>query len=235
MSEIEWYHSIDLGPALGVTPGSCKDDAARLRYMSLPASLENQDVLDIGSWDGYFAFAAEARGARSVLATDIWGDYQIVGLQQCNRSTDGILFAAEVLKSNVKTQYSNVYDLCETIWAKDPEYLADVVIFPGVLYHLKEPMRALAEIYRIMAPGGLLILETHLDLMKLLRPAVALYRSSECNRDETNYCGPNPAAVEVMLTWAGFHSIQFQGGINLDAWPDLQTVNQARGAWHARK
>jgi tRNA (mo5U34)-methyltransferase len=233
MAGIPWYHEIDLGPELGVTPGGCKNDHIRLGYMNLPPSLEGLDVLDIGSWDGLFAFEAERRGASTVVATDIWGDYRIHDGRFLNGG-EGIKFACEVLHSKVKLLYASVYELPSAIWNENPEYLADVVMFPGVLYHLKNPLAALEAIYTIMAPDGLLILETHIDLVSLERPAMALYEKG-AGGDETNYTGPNRAAVELLLKWAGFRDLQFQGGINLDQWPDLRTVNMARAAWHARK
>lgn len=228
MAEISWYHQIDLGPELGITPGICTNDKTRLAYMHLPETFENHHVIDVGSWDGYFAFEAARRGA-SVLATDTWGDSAI-------NDGEGIRFACEVLEPNIQLLYSNVYELATSVWNQDPEYMADDVIFAGVLYHLQHPLAALEQIYKILVPGGLLILETHLDLLTLRRPAMALYREDEASAgDHTNFCGPNPIAVELMLKWAGFHDIQFQGGINLEEFADLQTINKARGAWHARK
>lgn len=235
MAEIRWYHRIDLGPELGVTPGGSDKDQERLAYMKLPASFAGLDVVDIGSWDGFFAFEAERRGASRVIATDIWGDYFVPNINMRNLQ-DGLNFAIEALNSKVAGLYSSVYDLCQNIWEEiDEEFMADVVICPGVLYHLRNPLHALQEISNIMSRDGLLIVETHLDLLALKRPAIALYRGDECANDATNFTGPNPAAVETLLEWAGFHNIEFQGGINLDAWPDPHVINYARGAWHARK
>lgn len=234
MNAIQWFHSIDLGPELGCTPGACKDDHIRLKYMNMPASLEGMTCLDVGTWDGYFAFEMEKRGAEKVVATDIWGDYEVLGLDLHNTGR-GFQFARARLNSKVEALYASVYEIDDIIWGLDAEIAFDVIVYAGVLYHLKDPLESLKRINRLLAPGGLLILETHLDLMKFPRPAIALYTGDECNRDETNYCGPNPAAVEILLKWSGFNNIAFQGGMNLDTFPDPTVVNQARGAWHARK
>lgn len=237
MAEIRWYHRIDLGPELGVTPGGSDKDAERLDYMKLPASFAGLDVVDVASWDGYFAFEAERRGASRIVATDIWGDYYVPNIAMRNMQS-GIEFAIKALNSKVVTLYSSVYDLSQRIWSElDEEFMADVVLFPGVLYHLQNPLDALQEIYKVMSRDGLLIVETHLDLLALARPAIALYRGDEAANDATNFTGPNPAAVETLLEWAGFRDIAFQGGINFNTWPvpDVHTINYARGAWHARK
>lgn len=234
MEEIQWYHSIDLGPELGRTNGHCKDDHVRLDYMALPVSFEEKTCLDVGSWDGFFAFEMERRGAALVVASDIWGDYEVKGHQMQNTGA-GFDFAHQVLKSNVQKCYSSVYEVDQSIWAANPEIMFDVIVYAGVLYHVQEPVQSLRVLHRLLAPGGLLILETHLDMMEFPRPAIALYTGSECNNDETNFCGPNPPAVEIMLEWAGFQQIDFKGGINLNKFPDPTVVNQARGAWHAIK
>lgn len=234
MAEIEWYHRIDLGSELGTTPGICPDDSVRLSYMNIPNDLHGMTVLDVGAWDGKFAFEAERNGAARVLATDIWGHYTM-GKENLFNSGEGILFASTVLKSKIQLLNCSIADMPEAIWDADPGARFDLILCAGVVYHLQNPLQALVNLERLLAPDGLLILETHLDLLSLDRPAIALYPSNECAEDPTNYCGPNRAAVETLLRWAGFSDIRFQGGINLSAWPELQTVNYGRGAWHARR
>jgi hypothetical protein len=84
-AEIHWFHSIDLGkgqPTPGVKSAATLE--AETTYLELPARLDGMSVLDIGTWDGYFAFEMERRGATSVTALDYyawatdqsrWGQY----------------------------------------------------------------------------------------------------------------------------------------------------------------
>jgi len=69
-----WWHSIDLGHGV-TTPGrkSTEQLRAELAALDLP-SLSGKTVLDVGAWDGYFAFEAERRGAARVVALDhfVW-------------------------------------------------------------------------------------------------------------------------------------------------------------------
>jgi tRNA (mo5U34)-methyltransferase len=139
-------------------------------------------VFDIGAWDGFYSFEAERRGAKRVLATDSftwsgqgWG------------SKRGFELARKLLNSKVEDLNIDVMDL-------SPEKVGmfDVVLFLGVLYHLKHPMLALERVFSVTKE--LLILDTHVDLLGSKRPAIAFYPGSEVNRDNTNWSGPNPAA-----------------------------------------
>ena len=73
-----WWHSIRL-PDGRLTPGEKSVDVleAQWRALALPP-LAGRSVLDVGAWDGWFSFGAEAEGAARVVALDsfVWGrDY----------------------------------------------------------------------------------------------------------------------------------------------------------------
>jgi tRNA (mo5U34)-methyltransferase len=82
----------------------------------------------------------------------------------------------------------------------------DIVLFLGVLYHMRHPWLTLERVGSVT--GKLLILETHLDMLDYDRPAIALYPSDELNGDPSNWCGPNIAAVESMLRTVGFSRVE---------------------------
>src|SRR5919201_5774181 len=65
----EWYHTIELAPGV-VTPGWF-DTRKVVGRLPLPASLAGMWCLDIGTFDGFWAFEMERRGAEEVLAIDI--------------------------------------------------------------------------------------------------------------------------------------------------------------------
>jgi tRNA (mo5U34)-methyltransferase len=73
----------------------------------------------------------------------------------------------------------------------------DLVLFLGVLYHLRNPFLALEKVASVTRSS--LIVETVVDLLGMKRPAMAFYAGTELNRDPTNWWGPNPAAVVAML------------------------------------
>lgn len=81
----------------------------------------------------------------------------------------------------------------------------DVVLFLGVLHHMKHPQLALERVASVTR--DLLIIETHVDLLHLREPAMAIYPAGELDRDPTNWCGPNLGALEWMLRDVGFSEL----------------------------
>ncbi len=77
VSEINWYHTIDLGDGI-VTPGAV-DCRSIARHCGLPADLSGKRVIDVGTCDGFWAFEMENRNAREVVATDLasLADYDV--------------------------------------------------------------------------------------------------------------------------------------------------------------
>ena len=194
VAEVRWFHSIDLGGGI-VTPGQDRDPR-RLEQMRLPADLSGRTVLDIGAWDGFYSFEAERRGAQHVLATDsfswtVHGD---------GTGKQGFDLAREALGSAVAAREIDVMDL-----SPDAVGTFDVVLFLGVLYHLRHPLLALERVAAVT--GDLMILETEVDLALGGRPAMAFYPGAELSDDWTNWWGPNPAAVVGMLRAVGFTEI----------------------------
>lgn len=194
VNAIQWWHSIDLGHGI-VTPGP-DPTAARLPELQIPHDLTGLSVLDIGAWDGFFSFEAERRGAARVLATDsfCWG-------QGGWGTKAGFELARRALRSRVEDLTIDPLDLsAETVGT------FDLVLFLGVLYHMRHPLLALERVFSVTR--GQLILNTQVDLTAIDRPAIAFYPDRELNNDPTNWCGPNPAAVVAMLRVAGFRDVR---------------------------
>ena len=203
-----WFHRIDLGDGI-VTPG-IDDSAAKLQRLALPPRLDGLGVLDVGTFNGFFAFEAERRGAQ-VLAIDsqAWelpGLYAKQGFDLCRRA----------LRSGVADRQLDVYYLTPQSAGQ-----FDVVLFLGVLYHLRYPLLALERVASVTR--RLLVMETHVDGLSFDRPAMMFYPGAELSGDPSNWWGPNPAAIVAMLRDVGFPEIE-QVGI----WGD-------RAVFHARK
>ena len=194
VAAIRWFHCIDLGHGV-ITPG-LDDTAAKLKRVRLPADLTGKSVLDIGAWDGFFSFEAERRGANRVLAVDSfcwngagWG------------SKAGFELARRALNSNVEDAEMEVLDL-------SPEKIGvfDVVLFFGVLYHLRHPLLALEKVSSVTKSH--LILETKVDLLSVGAPAMAFYVGDELNGDPTNWWAPNIPGLCDMLRAVGFRRFE---------------------------
>jgi tRNA (mo5U34)-methyltransferase len=180
VARLSWWHRIDLGHGV-ITPGT--DDS--------PAKLAR---LDVGAWDGFFSFEAERRGAARVVAIDeSWRGHEGGPTKQ------GFNLARRVLGSRVEDRNLSVYDLDSADLGR-----FDLVLFLGVLYHLRHPLLALERLHGVAA--GSLILETELDCTWSRRPRLAFYPGSELNADGSNWFAPNRSALLALVQAAGFIS-----------------------------
>ena len=233
IARTKWFHTMDLGHGL-ITNGVI-DVARSLRQYQLPSDLTGKTFLDIGAWDGAFSFAAERRGAKRVLAID-WFIWKNMGWG----SKQGFELARRALQSKVEDFTIDVYDM-------SPEKVGqwDVVLFAGVLYHLKDPLLALQRVASVTRE--LLILETAIDFRFSRRPAIAFYPKNELNDDPTNWCAPNLPALQAMLKTCGFKDIRvvhktsvFSQLRSTVQWAfkkrisPLTTIQQGRAVIHAR-
>ena len=194
-----WFHTIDLGDGI-VTDG--RDESPRkLGWIGLPEDLRGRSVLDVGAWDGFLSFECERRGADRVVALDgrawrepAWGPGGF-------GTRSGFDLARRALGSSVEDVELELENV-------SPETVGrfDVVLFLGVLYHLKHPWVALERVASVC--DGLLIVETHADLLDLRRPAMALYPGDEVAGDASNWWGPNLAALKAMLREEGFAHVE---------------------------
>jgi tRNA (mo5U34)-methyltransferase len=190
IAELDWFHSIDLGDGV-ITPGS-DDSRAKLARLGLPEDLSGMSVLDIGAYDGFFAFEAERRGASRVLAIDT-----LAWERGARSGWPCFRLAHRVLNSRVEAKKLDVAALSREMLGG-----FDVVLLLGVLYHLEDPMAGLRAVADVT--DGLLVVETHTDANRLARPAMAFYPTDELNDDPSNWWGPNEAALLGILRAVGF-------------------------------
>jgi len=194
VEELPWYHVMEL-PG-GVTTPGVDDPRDRLGLLELPDDMSGLTVLDVGAWDGFFSFECERRGAARVVAAD-WFAWK----QAARGDKRSFELAREAFGSQVEDVEVRVEEL-------SPERVGtfDLVLFVGVLYHVRDPIRALDAVASVT--GGTLVLETHVDLTLRRRPAAAFYPGTELAGDHTNWWGPNAAAVEGMLRAAGLNDVR---------------------------
>jgi tRNA (mo5U34)-methyltransferase len=202
-----WFHNIDL---LGVktAPEHFLGDYPNIKWRSFENAIDHdltgKSVLDIGCNGGFYSMEMKRRGARRVLGIDFDDDY----LAQAR-------FAAEVLGFDIEFRKLSVYDL----GALGERF--DVVIFMGVLYHLRHPLLAL-DLIREHVAGDLMIFQSmQRGSTEAMQPD-ADYPFSETaifddpswpklhfiehrySKDPTNWWAPNAACAEAMLRSAGF-------------------------------
>lgn len=195
VGKIEWWHSINLGVDL-VTPGRC-NCVGDLGDMYMPNDLTGKRVLDIGAWDGFYAFEAEKRGAKEVVAMDL--DVPGEG-SWAGSGKSGFLLAREVLGSRVKDLVLSIYDL-------DREKLGgfDLVLFLNVIYHLRHPLYAIGKIYDIC--DGMVIICSAVNFCDVDAPVMEFCKDGK-HGDPTNFWYPNISCLYDMMLSVGFGKVE---------------------------
>jgi tRNA (mo5U34)-methyltransferase len=198
--EIRWFHSIELAPGVHTVSADATAQLRKREQAMLDGiELKGKSVLDIGAWDGYFTFAAKRRGAKRVMALDHfcwsgegWG------------SKAGFDFARE------KLGMQDVEDIDLEVEQINPESVGsrfDVVLFLGVLYHLRHPLLGLERAASVCTET--MVVETAVDARWMRRPAMVFYPGKELNGDPTNWWGPNVPCMVAMLKDLGFSKVSW--------------------------
>jgi tRNA (mo5U34)-methyltransferase len=172
--------------------------------IGLPTDLRGKRVLDIGAWHGCFSFECERRGAAEVVALTLESPEQ-TGFDRLH----------EAIGSRV------VRHVQQSIYTADPKEIGtfDVVLFLGVLYHLRYPLLALDRIRNLCT--GICLVETHVlddcfvgpngirklkdvDPQLLDVPLWQFYKGGELGGDPSNWFAANISGVISAFESAGF-------------------------------
>jgi tRNA (mo5U34)-methyltransferase len=204
----KWFHNLDLR-GVRTAPDHFLGDYPNVKWQNfahaVPSDLTGSSVLDIGCNAGFYSIEMKKRGASRVVGIDSDEIY----LQQAR-------FAAEVSGfPDIEFRALSVYDVGSL------RERFDVVIFMGVLYHLRHPLLALDTLYDSVV-GDLLIFQSMQRGAREVAPVEENYPFHDEgvferegfplmyfveNRyadDPTNWWIPNRACVEAMLRSAGF-------------------------------
>ncbi len=165
VANLEWYHTMDL-PGGVVTPGMFDHRQVLERY-GLPRDLSGMRVLDVATFDGFFAFEFERRGAAKVIATDLQERDELDWPVPLRRSQpdryeprrSGFDLAKEALGSRVEHLFISAYDV-------SPERIGrfDLVFVGSLLVHLRDPVGALMALYGV-CEGTIMVAEPTLRLV----------------------------------------------------------------------
>ncbi len=194
LSRLGWYHSIEL-PDGSVIEGhqSLEQLRRRLARFPIPSDLTGKRVLDIGAWDGWFSFEMERRGAE-VLALD------------STRNTR-LLEARRLLNSRIDYR---IGDICRTTAREIGTF--DIVLFLGVLYHVKHPLLALENVCgmtRDMACIESFVTDPDPNGI----PQMEFYETTELRGQLDNWVGPNAACLLAFCRTAGFARVRYEGAL----------------------
>jgi tRNA (mo5U34)-methyltransferase len=202
-----WFHNLELN-GVRTAPDHFLGDYPAIKWRSfahaIPQDLRGRSVLDIGCNGGFYSIEMKRRGAARVVGIDSDEDY----LAQAR-------FAAEVTGHEIEFRLLSVYD------AGALRERFDIVLFLGVLYHLRHPLLALDLIHEHVA-RDMLIFQSMQRGAATVTPIAEDYDFNDMEpfdapgwpklhfverryaHDSTNWWVPNRACAEAMLRSSGF-------------------------------
>lgn len=205
-----WFHNLTID-GVATAPDHFLGDYPATKWKrfehAVPSDLSGKSVLDIGCNAGFYAIEMKRRGAARVLGLD-WDEAYLAQAR----------FAAEATGFDIEFQRMSVYDI------GDLRERFDVVLFLGVLYHLRHPLLALDLIYEHVA-DDMLVFQSMLRGSKEVAPVAEDYEfwaqdhfdapgypkmhfiEHHYSGDPTNWWAPNNACAEAMLRSSGFHIV----------------------------
>jgi tRNA (mo5U34)-methyltransferase len=222
---IGWYHTIDLGHGV-VTPGFI-DNRVSVPLFGLPRDLTGKRCLDVGTYDGFWAFEMERRGASEVVGIDVDSpmDHDIPRLARLKalrergerdeshrkvwndqQSSIGIEYpgqgfriAKEILGSRARREVVNVYDL-------SPERLGmfDVVLISQLLLRLRDPQTVIENMFSVARECAIVAEPYDPDLEALNRPVSEFTGTT----DMGIWWRHSIKSMRKMMEIAGFHPVE---------------------------
>lgn len=201
-----WYQRFEILPGV-FTNGKINVNAERfLEHCGIPEDLTGLRCLDIGTWEGPYAFELERRGA------------SVMGIDVQDPDGNGFNTAKKIRESEVEFRQMDIYDL-------DPATVGtfDIVLFFGVFYHLKHPVVGFERVYNVLKPGGTMAFEGAIldnadvidptfgpivkNLKKVMDQPLMYYIADSYRNDPTNWNLPTRTCLEDWVRSCGFEQI----------------------------
>jgi tRNA (mo5U34)-methyltransferase len=221
-----WFHNLHLN-GIQTAPDHFLGDYPQVKYerfaQALPRDLSGKTVLDIGCNAGFYSLEMKRRGAERVVGIDTDEHY----LAQAR-------FATEVAGAEIEFRLMPVWEIA-TLGER-----FDVVLFMGVLYHLRHPLLAL-DLIHDHAARDLLVFQSMQRGSREIAEVAPDYDFGEAEHfdapgypkmyflegsyahDETNWWIPNRACAEAMLRSSGFRiESQPEDEVYLCRWVEIE-------------
>ena len=213
-----WFHTFALNRAEGIyTPGAARDH--RYRVPALPGDFSGRGVLDVGTFDGFYAFLAEHRGAERVVAIDSeqyrewvrsrWG----IELQ----GGEGFRTIRRLIGSSVEYRRMDAFELDRL--GQSFEF----IFCCGVLHRVENPLGLLRLLRARTAAGGTVLVETYgIKSADRNGPAIRVSGPGEVYAgDEFVYWGFGDTGLERLALIAGFAGVEQLVRTEVDGHPRL--------------
>ena len=203
----QWFHNLDLH-GVKTAPDHFLGDYPQVKWKrfahAIPSDLSGKSVLDVGCNAGFYSIQMKQRGAK-----------RVVGIDTDEKYLDQARFAARVNEMEIEFRNLSVYRVAEL------EEQFDLVLFMGVLYHLRHPLLAL-DLLREYVVADLFVAQSMLrgsrqvldlppdflfweeDVFEDQKFPRLYFVEQRFANDPTNWWIPNQACFEAMLRSAGF-------------------------------
>jgi tRNA (mo5U34)-methyltransferase len=211
-----WFHTFALAPGI-YSPGISRDHAYRLPVMSADR-LAGRSVLDVGAFDGFYSFLAEARGARRVVAVD---NEQYVAWVRARFGVTlpggaGFQAIAELLTSKVD------YHIMDALQVRELGERFDVVLCFGILHRVTDPITLLQKLADVLTPSGEIVLETYGSHLPCDTPAIEVHSPGDVYpRDHFLYWGFPAESLRRLGRIVGLDEVEIIDQPEIDGHPRI--------------
>ena len=213
-----WFHTFSLDGGDLYTPGVARDHRYRVRF--LPVDFTGRSVLDVGTFDGFYAFLAEKRGASRVVAVDNeqYRDWARARWGIELEGGEGFHAIGELLDSQVEYRRLDALDL-DALGER-----FDFVFCCGILHRVEDPLGLLRVLRGRLAEGAELLLETHGVSKRALdhEAEIHVYEAGEVYaRDDYVYWGFTGPSLDRIARHAGFAGAEILDAPVIDGHPRI--------------
>jgi tRNA (mo5U34)-methyltransferase len=199
-----WYHRIYLGNGIYTLPPTMADQVWALIKPTFPVDLKGASMLDIGCNAGFFSILAKLRGAGRILGVEFFPMF----FEQAE-------YIRKIWQMDMEYRLMDAHNVGKI----DEQF--DLVMFAGILYHLKNPLQVLEYIGDRCRDAVIVESEVIPDdrrnvLMARMGPLgnikltattkgfMKFYEGDELNGDNSNWWAPDTECLLGMLRVAGF-------------------------------
>jgi tRNA (mo5U34)-methyltransferase len=217
-----WFHTFALAPGI-YTPGISRDHGYRLAVLGADR-FAGRSVLDVGAFDGFYSFLAEARGARRVVAVD---NEQYVAWVRTRFGVTlpggaGFRAIAQLLDSRVH------YHRMDALQLRELGERFEVVLCLGLLHRVSDPIALLQTLADVLTPGGEVVLETYGSHLPGATPAVEVHEPGDVYpRDRYLYWGFPAESLRRLGRIVGLGEVMIIDQPDIDGHPRILATLRA--------
>ena len=219
-----WFHTFALAPGI-YTPGIARDHGYRLAVLGADR-FAGRSVLDVGAFDGFYSFLAEARGARRVVAVDNEQYVDWVSARFGVTLEGGVGFRAIAWLLGSRVQYRRM----DALDVRELGQRFDVVLCFGILHRVTDPIALLRALADVLAPGGEIVLETYGSGLAADAPAIEVHAPGDVYaRDDFVYWGYSPEGLRQLGRIVGLDPVEVADQLEIEGHPRILGVLRAAG------